>query len=199
MRPVRKNFISLGDDNDFPPLSSASNTLIPSCDGRKTFKEIFENNAISFDYDILERKEMETVSTYFNRLYDIFKRSTTLHTYDIYVIKNKTKSYKAAARHEIIARLLCQIEDNRCFRKASEDAYANFRKLTLDQMYDDDDLWDEIMGRVGGDKLKWEEAIRAHFNFIQLRQTVSLKWMDPLKTTCKKSGENCISKEKILY
>lgn len=200
--PEKKKYASLNDADDFPPLGATGPApQIPSVWGdKKSFKEIVENNEVTFNYDILERKAGETDAAYFSRLSLIYKRTTTLAAYNIYTVTGKNKSYKVAARHEIIARLLCQMEDNRYSMKASSEAYDKFRQDTLEQMYVDDEMWDEVMGSVGNDSSKREKAIRAYYNNSRPRgQGVTFNWMDPRKATCKKGIENCISKEKIIY
>jgi len=115
-------------------------------------------------------------------------------------VKSKKKTYRVAARHEIIARFLCQAEDNKYSKKAYSEAYNKFRQDTLDQMYEDDELWDEVMGRVGGERSKRDDAIRLYYNDTHTsNHMVISNWLDPCKATCIKSNENCISKEKIIY
>lgn len=199
-------YLILDDAEDFPQLSKPKETrkknhTLTWGSEEKSFKEIVEKNEITFDYNILERKKDETNSEYFNRLLDIFKQTTILHTYDIYVVKNNNKTYRVAARHEIIARFLCQIEDNKYSRKAYDDAYNKFRKNILKYMYKDDELWDDIMWRVGGDSSRRDEAIRLYYNDTHTgRYVITLNWLDPQKTTCKKDSKNTeFSEEMIIY
>lgn len=63
----------------------------------------------------------------------------------MYTVTSKNKTYKVAAKHEISARLLCQLEENRYSMKASSEAYAKFRQNTISQMYEDDEIWDDVM------------------------------------------------------
>lgn len=203
----KKKYASLDYDGDFPLLGSttkretkASPSLSPWSDDKKSFKEIVENNDVTFDYDILKRSDKDTDVTYFSRLSEIFKRTTTITTYHVYTVTSKNKTYKAAARHEIIARLLCQLEENRYSMEASSATYAKFRQDILSQMYADDEMWDDVMWRVGNDKSKQEDAIRSYYNDCQFdNQNVTSNWLDPEKATCRKDVENCISKEKIIY
>jgi len=209
--PKKKKYESLYNDDDFPSLGSATNRetkreikaspSLPSWGGdKKSFKDIVENSEVTFDYDILKRRDKDTDVTYFSRLSEIFKRTTTLTTYNVYTVTSKNKTYRAAARHEIIARLLCQLEENRYSKKASSAAYAEFRQNTLSQMYADDEIWDDVMWRFGNDKSKQEDAIRSYYNDSQFdNQNVTLNWLDPEKVTCKMGVEYCISKERIIY
>ena len=48
--------------------------------------------------------------------------------------------------------------------KASSEAYAKFRQNTISQMYEDDEIWDDVMWCVGNDKSKQENAIRSYYN-----------------------------------
>ena len=193
------------DAEEFPLLPGLSSTRkkypTPSWgNNKKSFKEIVEKNKITFDYDILEKRKDEKNVTYFNRLSDIFKQTTILHKYDIYTVKSKNKSYRVAARHEIIARFLCQVEENKNSRKAHADAYNKFRQNILDQIRVDDELWEFIMERVEGDSSRCDEAIRLYYNETPAsRFLISLDWLDPNKTSCEKDSENHISEEKILY
>jgi hypothetical protein len=203
----KKKYESLYNDNDFPSLGSATkretkaSSSLPSWGGdKKSFTEIVENSEVVFDYDILKRRDKDTDVTYFTHLSGIFKRTTTLSAYHVYTVTSKNKTYRAAARHEIIARLLCQLEENRYSKKASSAAYAEFRRNTLNQMYSDDEMWDGVMWSVGNDKSKQEDAIWSYYNDFRLdNQNVTLNWLDPEKVTCRKDVEYCISKEKIIY
>ena len=205
--PEKKKYASLGDYDDFPSLGSATkietkaSPFLPSwCGDKKSFKEIVENNEVMFDYDILKRRVKDTDVTYFSRLSEIFKRTTTLTAYHVYTVTSENKTYRVAARHEIIARLLCQLEENRYSIKASSDEYAEFRKNTLSQMHADDEICDDVMWSFGNDESKQEDAIRSYYNDSKLdNYNVTLNWLDPETVTCRKGVENCISKEKILY
>jgi hypothetical protein len=203
----KKKYSSLDDEDDFPSLGSATNIetkaspSLPSWGGdRKSFKEIVENKELKFNYNILNRRNKDTDVTYFSRLSEIFKRTTTLTTCHVYTVTSKNKTYKVAARHEIIARLLCQLEENRYSMKASSVEYAKFRQNTIIQMYEDDEIWDDVMWCVGNDKSKQEDAIRSYYNNSRLdNKNVILNWLDPENVTCSKGVENCISTEKIIY
>jgi hypothetical protein len=204
--PKKKKYDSMYNDDDFPLLGSVTNRetkashLLSWGGDKKSFKEIVENNEVTFDYDILKKRDTDTDVTYFTHLSEIFKRTTTLTAYHVYTVTSKNKTYRAAARHEIIARLLCQLEENRYSMKASSAEYAEFRQNTLRQMYEDDEMWDDVMWRVGNDKSKQEDAILSLYNDSQLdNQNVTLNWLDPDKVTCRKGVEYCISKEKIIY
>jgi hypothetical protein len=209
--PKKKKYESLYNDDDFPSLGSATNRetnreikaspSFPSWGSdKKSFKEIVENNEVTFDYDILKRIGKDTDVTYFARLSEIFKRTTTITAYHVYIVTSKNKTYRVAARHEIIARLLCQLEENMYFMKASSAAYAKFRHNTLIQMYAYNEMWDDVMWRVGNDESKQEDAIWSYYNDSRLdNQNVTLNWLDPEKATCRKGVDNFISKEKIIH
>lgn len=202
-----KKYTSLDDTYDFPSLGSATKRetkLSPAVSAwsgdKKSFKEIVENKEVRFDYEILKRNDDDTDATYFSRLYGIFKRTTTVATYRIYTVTKNNKTYRVAARHEIIARMLCQFEENRNHKKASSDLYSKFRQKTISQMYADDEMWEDIMGYVGYDDSKWEYAIRLYYNELHTdNKNVNSDWLDTEKTKCTKGVENCISREKIIY
>jgi hypothetical protein len=202
VRIVKKNYTKV--DNDFPSLNSkpivkgVTETAWGS--SSKSFKEIVENNEVLFDYDILERLDGETSVSHFNRISEIFKRTTTHHTYNIYVVSSNTKSYRVAARNEIIARMLCQLSHNKYSNSSLDSAFVHFKQDTLDQMYSDDEIWEEVMSYVGGDKNRKDQAILMYYRKTQnIKGASEIFWFNSKKTTCKKTEEKSISKEKILY
>lgn len=195
-------------NDDFPVLGSENVEAIPvkipeiktpwGNDG-KSFKEVIENTDITFNYAILKKRDGETSVSYFSRLYGIFKNTTTLYEYDIYMVYNDVKSYTVAARHEIIARMLCQMEDDRHAKKVLCSTFAQFKTDILDQMYSDDEIWEEVMGYVNYDKTKRNKAILMYYGEKNnVKYSSDMNWLNPSVTTCNKTTESCISEEKIL-
>jgi hypothetical protein len=190
-------------NGDFPVMGGHKNikppTEAPWGNANKSFKEIVENTEITFDYDILEMTAGETQVSYFNRLSKIFKRTTVLHKYNVYVVSSSVKSYRVAARHEIIARLLCQMTDNK-YSAVLDSSFVSFKRDTLEQMYSDDEVWEEVMSYVGGNITRKDEAILMYYKKTQnIKNSSEVFWFNTKKTICKKTEEKCVSKEKILY
>jgi hypothetical protein len=178
------------------PMSELPATLWGSA---KSFTEVVKNTEITFDYEILEKIAGESQVTYFNRLSKIFTRTTVLHKYNVYVISSNVKSYRVAARSEIIARLLCQMADNK-YSSVLDSSFAPFKRDTLEQMYSDDEVWEEVMSYVGGNITRKDEAILLYYKKTQnVKCSSEIFWFNTKKTICKQTEEKCMSKEKILY
>lgn len=212
--PPPKGFTKLDYEEDFPTLGSSSKkpekkeTSTPEQkEPKKSFKDIVKNSEIKFDLDILKQKHGEPNPTYYNRLSKIFKNNTTLHKYNIYIVRCKSinKTLKAAARDENIARFLCQQYEISANAARERSEYEKFRADILDQMNTYEDLWEEIMSYVGFDINRSEQAVKMYYNKTMLihdslkKQKLSYKWLNSLNTTCTKTEELCISKEKIIH
>ena len=168
--------------------------------GYKSFKDAVVRNEITFDYEILDKKDSESYNEYFKRLGVLFKRTSVLHVYNIYTVKSDKKSYKVAARHGTIARFLCQTEEELQESKLSNRRYILFRKNTMEQMYTYPEVWDDVMGLVDGDTTKKEKAILMCYNESNptKHEDTRTNWMSS-DVVCTLTAETCISKEKILY
>lgn len=185
------------DDESFPPMTALPKKY--SSWGGKSFKDALVCTEIQFDYDVLEKRLDENESAYYSRLLELFKKTTTTCLYSVYNVQGIYKTYRVAARHETIARLLCQTEENRHTKNIEKTAYAEFKHNILNNMYDDEELMCEVLMRVGGDVSMRDEAIRIFYTEQNPVRNKGYVWMDPKKTTCVKSVDTCMSKEKILY
>lgn len=183
-------------NDEFPELGSVKHNC-SVWKTRKSFKEIAENDKIDFDFAILENKS-ESTSEYFNRLNVLFKQTTTLHMYDVFSVKSKKKSYMVSARHEIIARLLCQNEENRFKQRINNELYNSFRHNMLTSMNNNEELWEEIMSIVNYNEFRKNDAIKSYYRNTQCKKDNTENWLDKDIVCIKIKGKKNMG-EKIIY
>lgn len=182
--------------DEFPVLGSVKNNQCLWKTG-KSFKEIAENDKIDFDFDILENKS-ESESEYLNLLNVLFKQTTTLHMYDVFTLKSKKKSYTVSARHEIIARLLCQNEENKYERRINNELYNKFRSNILDSMYNNEELWEDIMSTVNYNEFRKNDAILSYYRNTLCKKDKTDNWLNKDIVCVKIKGKKNMG-EKIIY
>ena len=193
-------------EDDFPALGSTPAKKVTVMTETKwtkgSFKEVVSNTDIVFDFEILKQRKEESPSEYYNRLNTIYTRTSTLHKYSVFTLKHKKRKqlYRVAARHEIMARFICQKNEFQQNTRLKNSQYASFKQSTFDQMCNDDELWDYVLSFVGGDNSKRDEAIKLYYReSCESSPKVTSNWLNPDEASCIETSEKCISKEKIIY
>ena len=171
---------------------------VPPPWGNRSFADVLKNedkkpDAISSLYELPGENKLD----YFKRIYSIYKKTTCHATYGVYICKYGNKKYTVAARHEIIVKLLCRLEESRLHIAMHKEKYLQFKHELLDLMYDDNSIWDDVMSRVDGDPAREDEAIRAYYKPRQYKNEHPVWWLGGL-VTCKKTNDTMLCAEKIL-
>lgn len=186
----------LFEDCDFPPLSGKpvnQKHTLPEV----SFKSIVKNSKVTFNLEILKRKENETMINYFNRLKTHFKSSTLTHTYDIFLCKKGNRQYRVAARDETIAKLLCQMYENKYLCEDKTKDFAQFKLEIYTKLEHDEMFYYELLDLVEDDKNRIEEAIKIYYNNIKKNtKSVDVSWL--VLSKCLNTKETLLSEERIL-
>lgn len=195
--------IPLDNTEEFPSLGSNTNITVVNnkhdlWSNRKQFTEVVKNTEIKFDYDILNKMINETDIEYFNRLVSHIKKTSVIYNYKIFLCKKKSTSYRVCARHEIVARVLCQLEENKYELRENSKEYRNFKNNTIDRMRDDENFWYSIMDIVDGDESQIDKAIKAFYKKSVQDSDTNITWLDVDKVTCIETNDLYFSKEKII-
>lgn len=197
------------DEQNFPSLGSCesvsntknSNTKTSKW-GKGSFKDVVSSDDVVFDFSSLEKLQKETFVEYYNRLSMFFKRTTKLNSYHVFSVTHskKQKCYRAIARHEIVAKFLCQRAEYENHSRLKDTHYIKFKNKTFKEMMDDEDLWEYVMNLVDGDDTRRDEAINIYYK--QQKKDDEIKpnnWLTSTDVKCIKTTEQVLSKEKIIY
>ena len=185
------------DDDNFPPLTSSR--VIPIINPKKSFKDIFTNVDTKFNCALLNMRSNESYDAYYKRLKVIINSDNVCRTYNMYDVKHKNKTYRVIARHHIVALLLCQIDSEQKRNILSNRKFMRFRNNILEQMYYDEEMWNDVMSNVDGDAGRGEDAIIMYFNKTNPPTTIITNWITSTDVSCTELSEKCYSVEKILY
>lgn len=191
-------YVSVKDSEEFPALVPSSKNR---CDIKvKSFRDILKQE--NTNHDDLNKTESESNDVYLKRLSSIFKKTSSLiKTHSIYICKHKNRKYRVVARHEMIARMLCQTRDDRYNKRMRAESYKRFHRNTLDKMNESQDEWDTVMVRVNRNPCMVNEAIRILYDetHAQFCNTIDHQWIDPSNSTVVDTGEKITCREKILF
>ena len=181
-------------ESDFPRLSSPKpRKKIASTWSTPLNIQIKEKKK---DDVVLSRNTNETDVQLYNRLHSLFKETTCLNTYNVYYLNYKGCRTYVAARNSLIARYLCQARECREKERQSMIISNEHKKKIMQDMRDDEYLYDEIMD--GFDDNEYHTAVAKYCSRKESIST-SMPWLNEDRTSCVKTDEICISKEKILH
>lgn len=192
------------NEKNFPALGSVNNNIkkTNSVWGKGSFKDVVSSDDIVFDFNVLEKTKKETYLEYYNRLSMFFKRTSTLSTYYVFNVTHskKQKCYKVIARHETIAKFLCQRAEYENHARHKDTHYIKFKSKLVKEMADDGDFSEYIMDLVDGDDNRRDEAIGIYYRQQKIEDEIRpTNWLNPEDVKCVKTKEHVLSKEKIFY
>lgn len=145
----------------------------------------------------LRRIHRETDSQYFDRLLNLYTQTTKLKQYNIYILKHGKRTIKVAARDEIIARFICQWHDYKTAINEEKTELEIKKKEMWNDMQEDDQLYNEIVEYMNENNYGIDDVLGEYCN-TNTNKKFSYIWFNFNKTSCKKTDELCISKERIL-
>lgn len=182
-----KNFPSLGTS---PPAKRA----IPTAWSSPLRERAVVSVAVEPTVKAYAQRVGEGWGEYYARLVVEFKKTTALNKWRIYVVRYKNRRVTVAARNETVAKLVCDMEDERAEQKAGEMEHAEKKRKIRADMYNDETVWDDVMHHVQGDERFIEQAIDLYCAKRVVR--TSPRWLRYAE--CEETEELCVSKEKII-